>query len=91
MDRVTLDQVMALGYPQKCRREKWDMAGNLDLVFLEFFRRYPHHDWYWFMEYDVHWEGRWSVFLRAFPGQPVRRGWRPRCSPSTRCRTSWTC
>lgn len=66
VDQVTLDQVMALGFPQKCRREKWDMAGNLDLVFLEFFRRHPGHEHYWFVEYDVHWEGRWAVFFEHF-------------------------
>ncbi len=33
------------------------MVGNLDLVFLKFQNRHPGHGQYWFLEYDVHWEG----------------------------------
>ncbi|MFT8246597.1 hypothetical protein [Roseomonas sp. BN140053] len=63
---VTLSDLFRLGYPEKCRAADWEMAGNLDLVFLEFARRRPYYDRYWFVEYDVHWEGNWSVFFERF-------------------------
>ena len=68
------DQVVALsaadllgcGYPEKCQAEGWDIAGNLDLAFLEFWRRRPGYDRYWFIEYDVHYEGVWQTFFDYF-------------------------
>jgi hypothetical protein len=42
------------------------MAGNLDLVFLAFYRRFPAYHTFWFIEYDVHWEGDWGVFFEHF-------------------------
>ena len=66
LDRITLEDLFGLGYPQKCERDRWEMAGNLDLVFLEFARRHPGHDRIWFVEYDVHWEGQWSVLFERF-------------------------
>ncbi len=55
-----------LPYPEKCQERDWDMAGNLDLVFLEFRRRNPDYAQFWFLEYDVHWEGVWRVFFEHF-------------------------
>jgi hypothetical protein len=66
VERISLDQILALPYPQKCQLKDWEMAGNLDLVFLEFYRRYPDYDRYWFVEYDVFWQGNWSVFFDYF-------------------------
>ena len=66
IDRISAQQVFALPYPTKCQATDWDMAGNLDAVFLEFFRRHPDHDRYWFVEYDVFWQGHWSVFFDHF-------------------------
>ena len=63
---ISKEDLFRLGYPQKCRHQNWVMAGNLDLVFLEFQRRLPDYDQYWFVEYDVHWEGDWSVFFEHF-------------------------
>ncbi|MFT8247089.1 hypothetical protein [Roseomonas sp. BN140053] len=63
---VTLEDLLRPGYPEKCQVADWEMAGNLDLVFLELARRRPEYDRYWFVEYDVHWEGRWSVFFEHF-------------------------
>jgi hypothetical protein len=71
VERISRDDIMRPGYPQKCRLEDWDMAGNLDLVFLEFRRRRPDFARYWFLEYDVHWEGDWSVFLEHFAASPA--------------------
>jgi len=64
--RISRDDIFRLGYPQKCREQDWSMAGNLDLVFLEFKRRMPDYGHYWFVEYDVHWEGIWSVLFEHF-------------------------
>lgn len=66
VDRISRDQIFELPYPTKCQLKDWEMAGNLDLVFLEFYRRYPGYDHYWFTEYDVFWQGRWSVFFDYF-------------------------
>ena len=66
VDRISRADVLALRYPEKCQDADWNMAGNLDLVFLEFQRRHPGHDQYWFLEYDVHWEGEWSVLFEHF-------------------------
>lgn len=66
VDRISRGDLFALGYPEKCQDADWNMAGNLDLVFLEFQRRHPGHGQYWFLEYDVHWEGAWSVLFEHF-------------------------
>lgn len=68
VDRIGKADIFAPGYPVKCNGVDWDMAGNLDLVFLEFRRRHPGAAAYWFVEYDVHWEGAWNVFLEHFRG-----------------------
>jgi len=68
VDRITLEDALSPGYPEKCRRDDWAMAGNLDLVFLEFARRHPDYAQYWFVEYDVFWQGRWEVFFEHFRG-----------------------
>ena len=64
--QVRREDLFELGYPRKCQAVDWEMAGNLDLVFLDFAARLPHYDRIWFMEYDVHWEGRWSVLFERF-------------------------
>ena len=64
--QVTGADLFRLGYPAKCRSEGWEMAGNLDLVFLEFARRHAQYDRTWFVEYDVHWQGKWSVLFERF-------------------------
>jgi hypothetical protein len=64
--RITTRDLFALSYSQKCRTEDWQMAGNLDLAFLVFRRAMPQFDHYWFVEYDVHWEGNWKTFFQYF-------------------------
>ena len=66
VDRISVKQIFELPYPQKCQLKDWEMAGNLDLVFLEFARRHPEYDRFWFVEYDVFWQGHWSVFFDHF-------------------------
>ncbi len=64
--RVSREDVFRLPYPQKCHPGPWVMAGNLDLVFLEFKRRMPNFLQYWFVEYDVHFEGHWGRLFEHF-------------------------
>ncbi len=63
---ILIEDLLRLPYPEKCHAGKWDIAGNLDLAFLEFRRRLPDYDFYWFVEYDVHFEGRWDKFFEHF-------------------------
>lgn len=69
--RIRRDELFLLPYPRKCQAHDWDMAGNLDVVFLEFARRLPQYDRHWFVEYDVHWEGDWRVFFEYFRSSPA--------------------
>ena len=71
VERISRADILRLPFPEKCRADKWEMAGNLDLVFLEFARRNPGYDQYWFIEYDVHWEGVWSTFFEHFRASPA--------------------
>jgi len=68
MVRIGRDSLLRLGYPAKCAPDGWAIDGNLDLVFLEFRRLRPGYDRFWFVEYDVHWEGRWEVLFEHFRG-----------------------
>ena len=65
-ESVTVGDLFQLPYPEKCHAGEWDIAGNLDLVFLEFRRRNPGYDAYWFVEYDVHYQGDWTDFFEHF-------------------------
>lgn len=69
--RVAHEDLFRLGYPEKCRRDGWKILGNVDLLFLELRRRHPGYDRYWFVEYDVHWEGRWGVLFEHFRASPA--------------------
>jgi hypothetical protein len=54
-------------YPEKCRREHWKLnPGNTDLIMLHFISEHPDYDYYWGIEYDVHYEGKWSFLMDAF-------------------------
>ena len=64
--RISREAFLRRQYPEKCHRQGWSMTGNLDLVFMEFADRVAGYDTYWFVEYDVHWEGYWSVFFEHF-------------------------
>lgn len=69
--RIGHDSLLRLGYPAKCDEAGWSIDGNLDLAFLEFRRRRPGYDRFWFVEYDVHWEGRWEVLFDYFRSSPA--------------------
>ncbi len=64
--RVCREDLFRLPYPRKCHEGDWVIAGNLDLVFLEFRRRLPEYNQYWFIEYDVHYEGNWRRLFEHF-------------------------
>ncbi len=64
--------LLALGYPGKCNPEGSDGKGwtllpaNVDLITVSFHQRHPGYDYYWGVEYDVHYEGNWGFLLRRF-------------------------
>ena len=64
--------LLEMGYPGKCDPNGWDgqgwtlNPGNTDLLMLLFRRRNPGYDYYWGLEYDVHYQGNWSVFFNHF-------------------------
>jgi len=66
--------LMSLPYPVKCRPEGWSgkgwtlNPGNTDLIILAFFLNNPEYDYYWGIEYDVHYEGNWGFFFSRFEG-----------------------
>ncbi len=69
--RIRRDELFRLPYPRKCQAQDWCITGNLDAVFLEFARRLSDYQHYWFVEYDVHWEGNWRVFFEHFRHSPA--------------------
>ena len=69
--RIDREDLLGLGYPEKCRREGWKMQGNVDLIYLVFRRRHPGYGRVWFVEYDVHWEGRWGALFEHFRASPA--------------------
>ena len=44
LECVAVEDLFHLPYPGKCHDGDWDIAGNLDLVFLEFRRRLPDYE-----------------------------------------------
>ncbi len=66
------DSLMQLGYPAKCSPvpgdgKPWSLnPGNTDLLMMAFYRAHPDYEYYWGLEYDVHYQGNWSVFFRYF-------------------------
>jgi hypothetical protein len=40
--------------------------GNADLPLLLFFRRFPHYEHYWVVEYDVRYSGNWESLFGTF-------------------------
>jgi hypothetical protein len=63
--------LVRLGYPEKCRPEGWDGKGwrsidNVDTILLSFHREHPEYMFYWGVEYDVHYEGRWGFLFERF-------------------------
>lgn len=42
------------------------VPGNCHLRTIEFFRRHPSYERYWFIEYDVHYSGNWMDFFSQF-------------------------
>lgn len=68
--RFTHDQLFDLGYPRKGRNRRFH-PGNMDLVLLRFFRERPSFDFYWLIEHDVRFTGRWTTLVDdARPAEP---------------------
>ena len=65
-ERILVEDLFRLPYSEKCHAGEWNIAGNLDLAFLEFRRRLPDYEFYWFVEYDVHYEGNWASLFKRF-------------------------
>lgn len=47
------------------------VPGNAHYVVLDFWRRNPTFDHYWFIEYDVRFSGNWSEFFDYFRNNPA--------------------
>jgi hypothetical protein len=63
---ISQAELLALPYPEKCITAGWQIQGNLDLAFLAFCHRHPGYDCFWFIEYDVHYQGCWGRFFSHF-------------------------
>ena len=63
--------LMDLRYPTKCKgsgEKPWSIYGNNDLPLLHFWRNHRNYQFYWGIEYDVHYEGNWKRFFKYFSG-----------------------
>jgi hypothetical protein len=65
------ETLLALAYREKCKATGWDEKGwrsidNVDTIMLSFYREHPDYDYYWNVEYDVHFEGSWGFLLARF-------------------------
>lgn len=59
----TIQELNQLGYtPRGCSL----MDGNFHFVLLNFFRNFPVYDYYWLIEYDVRFNGKWKDFFSFF-------------------------
>jgi hypothetical protein len=68
----------ALGHPDRSRLTGWwmdtapshtrDIQSGFDQALLAFREIKPQYDYYWLVEYDVEFSGRWSEFFEAFIG-----------------------
>ncbi len=50
----------------KAGRARGGIFGNADLIVFSFFRARPEYAYLWIIEYDVHYEGKWSYFFERF-------------------------
>lgn len=54
------DDLLGLPYPAKTARfHPPDYIGNADLAPMKFFLDHPDYDYYWIIEYDVRFSGKW--------------------------------
>ena len=64
--------LLAMHYPGKCCPNGWTgkgwtlNPGNTDLLILNFAETFREYDYYWGIEYDVHYEGSWKNFFNHF-------------------------
>lgn len=52
-----------LGYPTIGKNI---IPGHAHFPLFQFFLDNPHYDYYWFIEYDVRFSGKWTLFFNAF-------------------------
>jgi len=57
------DDLKQIGY---CVHEKSAVWYNGDYPLLHFYKQYPNYQYYWMIEYDVHFKGHWRIFFDAY-------------------------
>jgi hypothetical protein len=64
----TTQEILKLPYPARCNPKEWidNRSFQVDLLLACFHKNNPGYDYYWGIEYDVHYEGRWEVFFERF-------------------------
>jgi hypothetical protein len=67
----TTGSLLELAYPEKCRPEGWSGDGwkpvsNIDTIILSFYRSHPAYAFYWGVEYDVYYQGKWGFLFERF-------------------------
>ena len=63
---LTDAEIFIPDYTQKSKSPISINPGNLDLIFLAFYRSNRNFYYIWFIEYDVHYVGNWSIFFERF-------------------------
>jgi hypothetical protein len=61
--RCTLEDIKDLGYPFKGSSL---LPGHTHYPLAHFYRKYPGYDYYWLIEHDVRFSGKWQVLFNAF-------------------------
>jgi len=75
----SIDDLEALGFPGRSTKYPDEMRrdnpfhnnfnfkpGSADLAVLHYYRNNPNYDYYWLIEYDVRFTGRWNEFFALF-------------------------
>lgn len=96
---VTTPEIRSADFPGKSLGEPWSIwqGGHTDLIALHFARTHPHFDYYWVIEYDVRFTGRWqklfdhfanntadllSTTIRSFEADPNWEWWNSATNPA---------
>src|SRR5579871_1591844 len=45
--------------------DRKDTTGHNDLPVMQFYRKFPHYEHYWIIEYDVYYSGNWREIFDA--------------------------
>jgi hypothetical protein len=65
------ERILEMPYPGKCDPGGWNgkgfsIEGHADLITLLFQQEHPEYEYYWGIEYDVHFEGKWGELFNHF-------------------------